>query len=87
MQFPKPKTYRNKKHLEYIKTLPCHICGKLGPSAPHHVSLRNTGMGMKPPDDQTVPLCQECHNAVHAGVIVKRVLEQVLGEYKPKEKP
>lgn len=56
---------RNKQHLAKIAQLPCVICG----SYPVHVAhIRysvpdkpNPGVGQKPDDRWTVPLCPACH--------------------------
>ena len=43
---PKPKTYRDKKYLKYIESLPCavgHLC--FGDVVAHHAKAG--GMGMK----------------------------------------
>ena len=58
MQVPKPKTYRNKKYLDFVRSLPCSYCFLPAPSDPHHVSLNNKGFGMKVPDTQVIPLCR-----------------------------
>ena len=59
----KPKTYRNPKYLEYIRTLPCCVCRRSG-VAPHHADTG--GMGLKCNDTRTVPLCYKHHMECHA---------------------
>ena len=59
----KPKTYRNPGYLEYIRTLPCCVCGRSGVAA-HHADTG--GMGIKCNDTRTVPLCHKHHMECHA---------------------
>jgi hypothetical protein len=57
---------KSKKYLNFIKGRPCIFCGR--PGEPHHVRIDgNHGVGIKPPDYDTVPLCRDCHNGVHRG--------------------
>lgn len=44
--------------------LPCVFCGHPEPSTPHHVVRRGMG-GVKGKDCDTVPACEECHDAIH----------------------
>lgn len=58
-------TSRDPKYLAYIRTHYCTTCGH--PPGPHeiqaaHVRMKaNAGMGQKPSDYRTVPLCVRCH--------------------------
>lgn len=57
---PDPK--RNSTHLTMIRALPCLKCGRIGETEAAHVrSGTDGGMGMKPADRWTVPLCRACH--------------------------
>ena len=60
---PKPKKYRNKKYLEFIRSHPCIICGNPETDA-HHIRRQEygSGTGTKPHDYVTVPLCRYCHD-------------------------
>jgi hypothetical protein len=56
------------RHLKWIRTLPCLICGKRGNIHAAHLraaSLRHgklaAGMAQKPDDAWTLPLCSEHH--------------------------
>ena len=71
MQIPKPFTYKDKKYLKWIKGQPCEICGK--PGEPHHIRLLalGSGVGKKPHDYATIPLCRECHQSCHNGDFMK----------------
>lgn len=65
MLIPKEGRTRSRKHLDWLKTLPCLICGS-SPCDPAHVPKEQRGsMGMKVSDDQTVPLCRNCHSYQH----------------------
>ena len=67
MLIPKTKTVRDSRHLDFIRELPCCVCGKSsGKSQAAHVRLGNGGgMGMKPGDDFTIPMCAACHHSQH----------------------
>ena len=60
---PKAPTTSYPKHLELVRTLPCCICSKPGPSDPHHFGPR--GMGQKTDDRRTVPICRPHHDEFH----------------------
>ena len=58
-------------HLKAIRTLPCVVCGS-SPCDAAHVRMssaahgkRPSGMGSKPDDSWTVPLCHEHHMEQH----------------------
>ena len=61
---PKPKTYRNKKYLDFIRSKPCCLCRRI-PSVAHHESITGRGMGIKCSDLETVPFCNSCHSDRH----------------------
>ena len=63
-QYPKPKTYRNKKYLDEIRKRPCCVYGKAEVIV-HHVSVGDAGFGMKSGDLTTVSLCRLHHDLVH----------------------
>ena len=52
-------------YLKHIRSKPCLICGQ--DSIAHHVRFPGfCGIGQKPSDYFTVPLCQyPCHNILH----------------------
>lgn len=60
--------FRNKKHLAFVRSHECCVCGEPQNTHAHHLRV-NQGMAMKSGDDWTVPLCPGCHvfgrNAVH----------------------
>ena len=60
-------------HLAFIRTLACIVCGHdLGVDAAHirygdpRASKPNPGLGQKPSDLWTVPLCRACHTKQHS---------------------
>ena len=59
---PKPKTYRNRGYLAWIKGQPCLVCGKPGEACHVRRSYWGAGMGKKPHDYCTIPLCREHHS-------------------------
>lgn len=56
---------RNKKHLEFIRSLSCCVCGSIPCDAAHIRKGTGGGMGMKPGDDCVIPLCRSCHMGQH----------------------
>jgi hypothetical protein len=69
---PKPErgTKAAKQHLLRVKSLPCVICGKPGPSDAHHVICDRYG-SRKVSDFEVIPLCKNHHQdgpeAIHNG--------------------
>lgn len=63
MKFPKPKRPKDKKLLDYIKTLGCVVCG-LWPSDPDHILSKGAGGGDVP--SNLWPLCRRHHTERHA---------------------
>jgi hypothetical protein len=63
----KAKRIRDKKHLRWLHELPCLCCGKRDDTVVgHHLRIGTSrGMGLKAPDNYTVPLCFVCHDAMH----------------------
>ncbi len=62
----------NVKHLDFVRGLPCVVCmDNISTEAAHirfphpQSAKRPTGMGEKPHDRWTVPLCQSCHASQH----------------------
>lgn len=66
MLLPKAPPRADKKRLAYIRTLACISCGAPPPSEAAHIRLGLAGgMGLKPADTSTVPLCDACHRLQH----------------------
>ena len=63
----------NEKHLAFIRTIPCVICGDNTSVEAAHVRLsdgriakKNPGLGQKPDDKFTLPLCGKHHREQHS---------------------
>lgn len=59
-------------HLAFVRTLPCVVCGDDTTTEAAHVRMTDpsvakpmTGMGIKPDDMFTVPLCGKHHREQH----------------------
>lgn len=63
---------RDNKHLDYIRSLPCCICGGIDTEAAHIRSASwaygkpHTGMAEKPSDKWALPLCNRHHREQHS---------------------
>lgn len=64
---------RSPAHLAWIRRLPCAVCGNdIETEAAHvrfgclEIGKPITGIGIKPDDKYTVPLCGQHHRAQHA---------------------
>ena len=57
--FPKPKRYVSLDYLNFIRQLPCCVCGKEG--EPHHLKSRGSGGS----DLESIPLCRKEHSEYH----------------------
>jgi len=73
---PKLTRYCNEDYLNFIRCRNCQVCGKIGPSEPHHVSLGygDKGWGTKVPDTQTISVCRECHDSLQSEAGIDRML-------------
>jgi len=59
----KTKRYRSEKYLNFIRSKRCLICDRL--AEPHHVKINhNSGMGRKPDDTYSIPLCRDHHEEI-----------------------
>lgn len=65
---------RNNSHLDFIRGLPCAVCGDNTSTEAAHVRYSDpsvakpiTGIATKPDDKFTVPLCGRCHREQHQG--------------------
>ncbi len=60
-----PKRIRDRRHLRYIATQPCLVCGRM-PSHAHHLTFAQPrARGLKSSDEWTVPLCALHHRELH----------------------
>jgi hypothetical protein len=64
---------KNRDHCAFVAALPCLICGRAGVHVAHvryaepRAGKPITGIGTKPSDVFTVPLCPEHHAQQHKG--------------------
>lgn len=59
---------RDRKHLQSIRQLPCLYMSSecAGDTEACHIrSYTDGGMGLKPSDCYTIPMCQSCHRKQH----------------------
>lgn len=63
----------NDRHLDFIRQLPCVICGDNTSTEAAHIRMMDpsigkpmTGIGTKPDDKFTLPLCGRHHREQHA---------------------
>jgi hypothetical protein len=62
---------RDEKHLRFIRSLPCCICGAIDTEAAHlrigsiNHGKRETGGGERPSDIWCLPLCNQHHREQH----------------------
>jgi len=62
----KTKPIRSAKHLAYVRTLPCCVCGNDQDIQAHHLThIRSNGISVKSDDSLAVPLCGENHYLLH----------------------
>lgn len=59
--------WKSESYRKFISEKNCMVCDAPGPNDPHHEDYQifNSGMAMKPPDVQCVPLCRKCHDLRH----------------------
>lgn len=64
---PKPsKSIQDKAWKNHVQSQPCLFCGRTPAGEAHHVRFgHKAGMGTKPDDYRTIPLCHKCHDDVH----------------------
>ena len=56
---------RDRKHLDWLRELPCVKCGMKESVGAHIRKYGDGGTGMKPSDDRAIPLCGVCHDFQH----------------------
>ena len=81
MLIPKSKkAIKDRKHLAFVASLPCVICGQLGVQIHHLIGNYGPdgpvrGWGMRAGDDFTIAMCERHHRLLHADGNEKRYLE------------
>lgn len=68
-RIPKPakreQRWRSQAHTTWVRGFACCVCGSMTNIEAAHVRLgSNTGMGQKPDDWRTVPLCAGLHSDI-----------------------
>lgn len=55
------------KYLDWIRGLDCSVCCVRGSSEAHHFigEFHVSGVGLKAPDYLAMPICRNCHSAIH----------------------
>ena len=62
MTFFKEKRLRDRKYLDSFRDAECIVCGGSGDVVGAHIRTGHEGgMGLKPSDNLTLPLCHSCH--------------------------
>lgn len=51
---------KNHQHLMTLRSMPCCLCGEMGPNEVHHVR-QGQGLAQKASDYLAIPLCPDCH--------------------------
>lgn len=65
LRYPKTRRVRSKKHLAFVASQPCLVCGR-SPADAHHLGfMQPRALGRKVSDEFTVPLCRLHHRALH----------------------
>lgn len=66
MGTPDPR-WRNRRYLQWVKTLPCVMCGQPADD-PHHIKGVGhlSGAGITAPDWAVMPVCRFHHDEIHA---------------------
>lgn len=65
LAIPKTPRRRDKKHLRFVASQPCLVCGRV-PSDAHHLRFAQPrALGRKVSDEFTVPLCRTHHRQLH----------------------
>ena len=58
----------NRSYMEWVKGLPCVSCSQPADDPHHLYGSGYKGMGTKVPDYLTIPVCRNCHDALHHNV-------------------
>ena len=63
---PKTRRRRDKRHLEFVSSQPCLVCGR-SPADAHHLRFAEArALSRKVSDEFTVPLCRIYHRELHS---------------------
>src|SRR5215213_4383346 len=64
LKLPKSSRRRDKRHLDYVSSKPCLVCGR-APSDAHHLRFAEPRELGRVSDEFTVPLCRIHHRELH----------------------
>jgi len=68
MRIPKRERWISEKYTKWVKSQPCCGCGNSSDDPHHIIGHGQGGMGTKAHDLFTIPLCRQCHDALHRDV-------------------
>ena len=63
----KRRNFRSEDHLNHVRAQSCCECGAYPSRACHLRIGTDGGMGLKPSDYFTTPMCDTCHGRQHTG--------------------
>lgn len=66
MMLPKTERLRSPRHLAWVRSLPCSVPGCTSRDVQAHHVRKAAGVGMKPADQYSAPLCLEHHSEGHS---------------------
>lgn len=62
--------WKSTAHRDFVRGHACIVCDATAPIEVAHVRMNGAGgMGRKPDDWLTVPLCRDCHSTQHGGEV------------------
>jgi hypothetical protein len=62
MEQRKPRKWRSRRYLDFLRSRPCCRCGLASPSEVHHLRKgADGGTGLTPSDSYGLPACNRCH--------------------------
>ena len=64
------RIYGSRTRALFVKSLPCQMCFRVGPSDNAHVGREGKGMGRKANYDQIAALCRRCHTDYDNGDMI-----------------
>jgi len=63
----KPRPFRSRRYLDWVKQQPCVMCGAPADDPHHLIGVGHmSGMGRTAPDTMAMPACRQHHDEIHA---------------------
>ena len=56
---------KHEEYINHVRSHDCLFCGDGAPNQAHHIRWGNVGIGQRPSDYKTIPLCLLCHDLIH----------------------